>query len=186
MSLEMRPRFHLELDQSRDELLERLRGRLACEGCPCKATVSDTCVVVEITPRLRHFWSPQLSFELSEEEGRTVLHGLFGPNPNVWTMVLAAYAALGFSGGFAALLGFSQRLIGQPAWGLWLAAAAAALMIVPYAASQIGQRLAAEQMELLRCFLDETIGRPHARVDSPACPPEPTGAGAEPRRLPIA
>ncbi|HBP16279.1 MAG TPA: hypothetical protein DEA08_00615 [Planctomycetes bacterium] len=59
-------------------------------------------------------------------------------------------------------------------------------MIVPYAASQIGQRLAAEQMELSGCFLDETIGRPHARVDSPACPPEPTGAGAEPRRLPIA
>ena len=178
----MRPRFELQLDQTRAELLARLRARLACDGCPCQASVSDTCVVVEIRPRLRHFWSPQLSFELREDDGRTVLRGLFGPNPNVWTMVLAAYAALGFSAGFAGLLGFSQRLLGQPAWGLGLATCALSLMLLPYAASQIGKRLAAEQMELLRCFLEETLGRESARPASSSCP---TGPSESTRRLPV-
>jgi hypothetical protein len=85
-------------------------------------------------------------------------------------MILASYGFLACAGGFAALLSLSQLAAGQSPWGLWVTGAALLLSLGPYMASRIGQRLAADQMELLRCFLRESLGLVHMPVDDEACP----------------
>jgi hypothetical protein len=56
------------------------------------------------------------------------------------------------------MLGLAQLTIGQTAWGLLSFPVAAALAVIPYGASLVGQRLAAEQMDLLRGFLEDSVG----------------------------
>lgn len=140
---------------------------------------------VEVTIRddLRHFWSPHLSIELKEAEEGAVLNGLFGPSPNVWTMFLAGYAFLILTGFFSGVLGLVQLSLGEPAWGLGVAIGSALACAIPYAGSVVGRRLAAEQMEVLRCFLEESLQIDHPRSESEICPPGTNEGG---RSLPLA
>lgn len=184
----MRPRFQLEIPLPPKDVHGRLESKLACGGCPCRATVLGNHVEVTIRDDLRHFWSPHLSLELQEAEQGAVLNGLFGPSPNVWTMFLAGYAFLVLTGFFAGVFGLVQLSLGEPAWGLALAAASFLGCAIPYAGSVVGRRLAAEQMELLRCFLEESLQLEHLRSESASCPPateakEPPTPG---RSLPLA
>ncbi|MGE0707543.1 MAG: hypothetical protein AB7N76_10635 [Planctomycetota bacterium] len=180
--MSMRPRFRLEVPMSPEELHQRLDSRLACDGCPCRAVVLGNHVEVMIRDELSHFWSPRLSLEILPHPNGAVLNGLFGPNPNVWTMFLAGYAFLILSAIFSGILGLVQLGLNMPAWGLGVATACVLGCALPYAGSQIGQRLAAEQMELLRCFLEESLGLEHERAAGELCPP-PTITG---RALPLA
>lgn len=167
----MRPRFRMELPFDRAELQRRFGANLACKGCPAEAVFTDNHVDVRIRGDLQHFWSPHLSLEVDDgEEGNAVLHGLFGPNAGVWTMFMAAYCALAFIAFMGAMFGWSQLAIGASPTGLLVIPAAAILALVPYAGSLYGQRLAADQMEMLRCFLESSVGVEHVPVDAPECP----------------
>lgn len=185
--MEMRPRFQLELPLPPAEVHGRLEARLACGGCPCRAEVLGNHVEVTIREDLRHFWSPHLSLELrpAEREG-SVLSGLFGPSPSVWTMFLAAYAFLLLTGFFAGLLGLVQLNLGQTPWGLGLAAGCLLGCALPYLGSVVGRRLAAEQMELLRCFLRESLQLENERSTSAACPPGASPEDTSAHALPVA
>jgi hypothetical protein len=168
----MRPRFRLEVPSPPGDVHARLQAQLACRGCPCQADVVGHHVEVKIRADLRHTWSPRLSLEIEPHEDGTLLHGLYGPSPEVWTSFVAAYAILGLSAVFVGFLGLAQLAVGEPPWGLWVAGGCLAGWILPYAGARVGQRLAAEQMELLRCFLEEMLSLEHPRSDSPLCPSE--------------
>jgi hypothetical protein len=176
----MRPRFRLELPYGRNELRMRLDAHLACEGCPCAAVFSDHHIDVHVARRHRNYWSPQLNLEVEEDaSGRVVLNGLYGPAPNVWTMFLAGYASLGFIALFGLMFGISQWVIDTPPWALLAVPIAACVALIGYIASLVGQRLAAEQMELLRCFLQSSLGITHEPIVAPECPPEASERAAD-------
>ena len=90
--------------------------------------------------------------EFREDAKGTTVHGLIGPHPNLWTMFAFLYGSLVCVVFFGLMLGFAQMMIDRATWGLWVAAAAVLTMGVLYAVSQVGQRLAQEQMVLLRGF----------------------------------
>jgi hypothetical protein len=177
----IRPRFRLELPLRSLEIHTRLESKLACAGCPCRADVAGDHVEVTLRDDLRNFWSPHLSLEILEHPDGAVLTGLFGPSPNVWSMFLAAYAFLILCALFAGMLGLAQLTLGDPPWGLWIAAGSVLAGGGPYAGSLLGQRLAAEQMELLRCFLRESLALENEATPNVLCP-----APTAPRRdLPV-
>lgn len=184
--MEMRPRFQLEIPLPPADVHGRLESRLACGGCPCRAEVLGNHVEVTIRDDLRHFWSPHLSLELQEAQAGSVLNGLFGPSPNVWTMFLASYAFLILTAFFAGVLGLVQLSLGQAAWGLGVAVASVLACAIPYAGSMVGRKLAAEQMELLRCFLEESLQLEHLRSESALCPPTSDAEASAGRALPLA
>jgi hypothetical protein len=186
--MEMRPRFQLEIPLPPADVHGRLESKLACDGCPCRANVLGNHVEVTIREDLRHFWSPHLSLELKEAQKGSVLNGLFGPSPNVWTMFLAGYAFLVLTAFFAGVLGLVQLSLGEPPWGLGVAVTSFFGCAIPYAGSVVGRRLAAEQMELLRCFLEETLQLDHPRSESALCPPAtpPADVVSPGRSLPLA
>lgn len=178
----MRPRFELVVPFAPEEVFARIEARLACPGCPCQAVVVRRSIGqvvrrtldVLVAPSLRHVWSPVLGLEVDPHPQGARLHGLFGPNPAVWTAVLFAYAFLGLCALFAGMLGLTQLALGMPPVGLVAVAACAVLSALPYLASRIGQAKAADQMELLRCFLSASLGMgPDAALAPPpleACP----------------
>ncbi|MDD7887582.1 GTP-binding protein [Flavivirga sp. 57AJ16] len=44
----------------------------------------DNHVFIKFPKEQQHFWSPQLHLEIDDDS--SLLHGLYGPNPTVWTM----------------------------------------------------------------------------------------------------
>jgi len=49
----------------------------------------DDHVFIKFPKQKQHFWSPQLHLEINEvDEKSSLLHGLFGPNPTVWTFFM--------------------------------------------------------------------------------------------------
>jgi hypothetical protein len=166
----MRPRFDLELPYGPAELQRRLETGPGGEGSPCTVVALEGHFQIEVAEPQRHFWSPQLSLqaEAGPRGGTTRLHGLYGPSAAVWTMFMAAYAFLGFGALFLLMLGGSQALIGATPWGLWAGGAATVAMVLPYLGSLVGQSLAAEHMQLLRCYLHASLGLEHEASES-AC-----------------
>ena len=170
----MRPRFSELLPFSRDEAIQRLEARQVCQGCPCKLTVLERHVTVDIRDDLRHMWSPQLSLQLDERsDGQpgSELHGLFGPSPAIWTSFLAAYASVSIVMFFGGILGLAQQVAKQAPWGYLSLPLGALLLAGIYGASLVGQRLAAEQMEQLACFLRAALNVKRSPTPLPTCDP---------------
>lgn len=84
----LRPRFKIELPKPNETVLEKFRN--------CKKTQSDfivSCiddhVFIKYPKQKQHFWSPQLHLEINAvDETSCIVHGLFGPNPTVWTFFM--------------------------------------------------------------------------------------------------
>lgn len=84
----LRPRFKIELDEPNIDILERFEA-LKTKLSDFTITRIDNHVFIKYPKKDQHFWSPQLHLEIDEVDANSsLLHGLFGPNPTVWTMFM--------------------------------------------------------------------------------------------------
>ena len=152
----VRPRFEIEVAGDPDDLMQRLRERLP--GCPnCTGCSVGRHAELFVPEAERRLWSPYLSVTAYERNGGSMLRGRFAPHPSLWTF----YLFLAFAAGFAILVGtawgYAQWATEATPWALTIVAAALVLGAALCLASQIGQRLGAEQMTRLRAALEEPI-----------------------------
>lgn len=53
---------------------------------------------MNVSKKDEHFWSPQLHIEIIEKtEKNSLLKGLFGPKPQVWTLFMFVHFVIGIS-----------------------------------------------------------------------------------------
>lgn len=154
VSARMRPRFRETIPCHPDQAMEKFRMRLAQTNCPYVGAALSRHVTLSIRKSEQHYWSPVLNIDAEAHEQGTLLRGHFGPNPNVWTMFLAMYAAVIFSTIFTAMYACSQLMIGETPWAFWSLPIAAVLVGIIYSIALMGQGLAQEQMHELRAFFD--------------------------------
>ena len=155
----MRPRFTLEVRLPAQAVLAEMRAQLQLEGCPVEGMGAGRHMELFVHPDQRHFWSPWLSLDVDPGGAETaVISARFGPHPSVWTGFMSAYALVGFIVLGGLVFGGTQALVRQSPWGLWAAPVGLALGLGLYGASLVGQRLGADQMGLLRGFLDRCVG----------------------------
>lgn len=154
----MRPTFALCVPAPPDDVLQTIKHAMGRDDCPCMGQTSGRHVTLMIKPTDRHFWSPWLGIDLTEHNGRSFVHGRFSPHPHVWTGFTAIYGTLVCGSLFAGFFGISQLMLDQPAPVLWILPITGVLAALLYTLSLVGQRLAHEQMAMLRAFLDETLG----------------------------
>lgn len=84
----LRPRFKIELNESNATVLKRFEDLKASQN-DFSITRIDNHVFIKYPKKEQHFWSPQLHLEIDEiNDTSSVLHGLYGPNPTVWTMFM--------------------------------------------------------------------------------------------------
>ena len=150
----MRPRFRMDLPFTQENALERINEAFdGCETC-CTGTIVQHHVNLTVIEEERHFWSPHIHLLVEEEAEKTIVRGLIGPNPHVWTMFMAGYASLAFGGLFAAGLGFAQvQVKGSSPWGFYILPFLLVAAMFLYAFSFVGQRLAFEQVHELLKFI---------------------------------
>jgi hypothetical protein len=157
-SFRIRPRFKFETNYSCDEIMERIEQKLAGEDYPFYATISKHHIFLKIAREELHYWSPQLDLSCEEKEGGgTLIRGLYGPSPHVWTFFMFSYLAIGTIATFIALIGLSRLSLDMPAGILWVLPGLGGLALLLYISSQMGQKIGAEQTFMLHHFLEEVL-----------------------------
>ncbi len=160
LDLRLRPRFQLDVACRAETLVGTLGERIAGAEPALEGFCDLQHCVLRIAPARRAFFSPELdiTFEPIESGAPGVrVRCLFGPRPAVFTGFAFAYAILAAVGLGGALLALAQLTLGALPWGFAATAVSMAGIGTVYAASFIGQGLAAEQMYEIRRFLDGCI-----------------------------
>ncbi|RMI25492.1 MAG: hypothetical protein D6681_01470 [Calditrichaeota bacterium] len=156
--LKIRPRFTLEIDRPVDQVIQELRRLLDRSPTVCQGTVANHYVILRVPDGESHFWSPRLTLDLREEGGKTIITGLFGPQPVVWMMFAGFYLASIFLGFVGLMWGAAQWTLGLEPKALWLLLASLLALGIAYAGAFVGQKLGEEQMHFLKGLVDETLG----------------------------
>ncbi len=152
----MRPTFEIGLPISADDAIASMKSQLRDEfrGCTMAA---GRCVDLYVNENDRHFWSPHLSIQVEESNRGSRLHARFGPHPEVWTLFVFFYAAVGFAALIGAGWGYAQWISGDSPRALFIVPGAAIAAGLLYGASRFGQRLGRDQMSELRTRLEWLI-----------------------------
>lgn len=162
--IEMRPRFSVSTPCDVETLVTVLREDARASSPPLEGIFSPEHCVLRLPEEQRSFFSPELDLTFEaldvEQPGHGIrLRGLFAPRPAVWTGFAFVYAVLAAASLASAMYGLAQLGLGHSPSGLVVALGAALALGSLYAASLIGQGLAAEQMYELRAHLDECLER---------------------------
>ncbi|MBT30662.1 MAG: hypothetical protein CMO01_13465 [Thalassobius sp.] len=163
-SFRIRPRIKQISPLKSEEIQTRIHQAVANSKGMCTTSVIPGYITLRVRPEDRHFWSPQLNLTFEEtEEGETIIRGLYGPNPQVWTMIFFGYATLGVAFFFILMYGMTQVTLGKEALILWILPVIAVLALVLYLISQFGQKLGVEQTFILHHVFEEAMGE-HVRI----------------------
>ena len=84
----LRPRFKFDLRHRNVDLLNAFELEKERQAEFIISRIDDH-VFIKLPKQDQHFWSPQLHLEINELDSKSsTLHGLFGPNPTVWTLFM--------------------------------------------------------------------------------------------------
>ncbi|MFY0713585.1 GTP-binding protein [Seonamhaeicola sp. NFXS20] len=84
----LRPRFKKELNKNNEVVLKAFENAKK-EYSEFVVTRLDNHVFIKFPKKDQQFWTPQLHLEIDKIDNNTsLLYGLFGPNPTVWTMFM--------------------------------------------------------------------------------------------------
>ncbi len=155
----LRPRFKMEFEESHQELLAKFQGNVKNTACKYYVKVIDGHIVVDIPAEENHFWSPQLHLEIEEiEENKSIVKGLFGPKPQVWTFFMFIHFAMAFAFiGFSIMAYVQWTLKSDYKTALMIVFALPILWIVMYFLGSLGKKRGHKQMDDLHGFLMKTL-----------------------------
>ena len=143
--LEIRPRFKKQSPNDIDSLLQGLQGLL-----DANTTITGRIVhhhaTIKIPPTEQHFWSPQLTLNFETQEDKTIIRGLYGPNPNVWLLFMFLYFFMGFVALVLLVIGISRLNLGLTAYILWAVPFVLGGIFVLWFAGKAGRKLGHDQM----------------------------------------
>ena len=157
-SFHVRPRFRLELLMPVLELEDRLKKSLEKEDAPVKGRVIKEHATLYLPVAQPHYRSPQLGISFEEHNGGTLLRGLYGPRPQVWTMFVLFYSIIGFAALVISVFGLSYWSLGKSVEFMWWVPVLGALFLTLYLVAYYGQRLGKDQLKVLYRFLKNSIG----------------------------
>ena len=155
----VRPRFQIETPHSIETLVEKIKTGLDKEDSKCNGWVNPTGYGVLFLPQEeQHYWSPQLSLTFEKLENGSLLRGLYGPRPAVWTMFIFFYFVIAFAALILTVIGFSNMYLGKSALILWLVPVLILTFCTLFLVAYLGQKLGHKQMVTLHHFMEESTG----------------------------
>ena len=153
----LRPRCRLVSRRSPESVLERIRKKLG-ENNQLEGQVVQEHAFIRIPESNQHYWSPELHVWAREQDGETIVYGVMGPKPKIWTMFMFFYTGVITSAFFGSSYGIIQLMLGMEAPFLWSIPLGILGILLVYGAAQYGQYKGREQMEKLQGFLDNAVG----------------------------
>lgn len=155
--LKFRPRFQLFFKSEEAALIHQIKDNLLHQNPEAfLGKVKHSHFTIWINPSKKHFWSPVLDISFEKmEDNQTQMRCLLAPTPTVWTLFMFCYFITIFSAFIGLMIGSSQMMLGHDTWGFYLAGMAAILSVSFFLIAQYGKKLAAEEMQLLKAFINK-------------------------------
>ncbi|MEP2024651.1 MAG: hypothetical protein ABJH98_17430 [Reichenbachiella sp.] len=145
------------MPQSPEKIATQLKDRIKISDDGIHGTVIEGHATLSLPPRDQHYWSPQLSLSFESSETGSVLRGLYGPRPEVWTMFVLFYSIIGFAVLVILVIGYSNWTLGQSAQILWLVPALVGIFLTLYLVSYFGQKMGRKQIVTLHNFVEKAL-----------------------------
>lgn len=162
-SFRIRPRFRFTTKSSAEQIKKEMQEKLKTthESFTFKSVQGH--FIVRIKGGEKHYWSPHLHIVFEKlPDGDTLIRGLYGPNPNVWTFFALFYGSVILSILFVAIYEGCQYSLGIITSFSWAIPTLIGIGLFLYLVSQIGQKLGAEQTFALHHFLEDSL---HQHID---------------------
>jgi hypothetical protein len=156
----IRPRFRFVVPCEKEILLRQLQELKLKSSKTVLVRMSDDHIILDIPNDAVHYWSPQINLRLDvdeEDASRTVVHGLIGPRPAVWTMFMFIYFSLGIVGFVIGSFGVSKWMLGEFSHLVWAFPLAVLFMLTAYKAGKYGEQLGKDQIEILKQFVRDAL-----------------------------
>lgn len=153
----VRPRFEWKTEKTVQDIVSRLNTHSQKDKVIVMSGI-DTHIILTVRDDLQRIWSPycQLNME-HQEDGTLSVCGLYGPNPNVWTIFIFGYSLLILLTFFISIIGFSQYSLGMDARILWLLPFCILMMAALFIAGFIGQKWGEDQTQLIHQFIEASL-----------------------------
>lgn len=154
----LRPRFKFKVETNNEKLLNGFEDTKANQTDFIVSRI-DEHVFIKFPKKEQHFWSPQLHLEINKEgEDEAMVHGLFGPNPTVWTMFMFFhFIVAGLFFGFG-IWAYTNATLGNTyVMQLCLALFMVVLWFVLYIAGRLGKAKGKPEMYKLHGFMKDTL-----------------------------
>ena len=155
---QIRPRFRLTTTEKASSIADKLKTGLRSENATCKGEAHPSYALLRIPNKEVHYWSPQLHVTFEETEEGTVVRGMYGPKPTVWTMFVFFYALVGFAVLIVSIVGYSQYRIDGYTGLLWLIPLLLLLFFTLYAVAYFGKKKGYAHSEVLHRFFTRSTG----------------------------
>ncbi|MBJ7882360.1 GTP-binding protein [Gelidibacter salicanalis] len=154
----LRPRFKKELNHDHATVL-KVFEETKTTNKTFKIVRVDDHIFIRLPTHKQHFWSPQLHLEINEvDQNTSMLHGLFGPNPTVWTMFMFLHFLV--AGLFIAfgIWTYTNWTLSNP-YGIQLGMMLLMVVIwvVLYVAGRFGRAKGKAEMHELYDFMNTTL-----------------------------
>jgi hypothetical protein len=156
----LKPRFKLRFKESEQEILTEFKENLALPECPYTSKIVNQHIVIDVPENEEHFWSPQLYVEIEREDDLTIVKGILGPKPKIWTFFMFLHFIV-------AILFFVFFVIAYSRWSLDQEYTFSLIMCVLmpvvwvglYLFGQLGKKFGHDQMVGLHQLLLRALSR---------------------------
>lgn len=154
----LRPRFKLELNHANGPILNSFENAKSTNEI-YKIVRVDDHVFIRLPTQQQQFWSPQLHLEINETDDKTtILYGLFGPNPTVWTLFMFLhFLVAGLFIAFAIWCYTSWTLKNPYAMPMGLMILMVIIWFALYFAGRFGRAKGKKEMHGLYDFMETTL-----------------------------
>lgn len=159
--IHLRPRFKIDFEESQQALLQKFRSNLGAGDCKYCSKIVDGHIVIDVPKEEDHFWSPQLQIEIEKvEEKKSIVKGLFGPKPTVWTLFMFIHFLLGTAFIGFSIMGYVQYILKKDTtFAYTMLVAIPVIWVLMYFFGRIGRRAGHKQMEELHDFMEKTLAK---------------------------
>lgn len=155
----LKPRFKVSLNSTQEVVIKQLENSLKNDDCKYDSKIVNHHIVIDIPKGDNHFWSPQLHVEVEKEtEETSLLRGLFGPKPQVWTFFMFLHFAVAISFFVFFIIAYSNYSLNKDySFALLMCILLPVVWIVFYIFGQLGKKKGYTQMVAMHDFLMESL-----------------------------
>jgi len=157
--IHLRPRFKMDFEESQQKLISKFEENLKDGDCKYCCKIVDGHIVIDVPKDENHFWSPQLNIEIEKaENNKTIVKGLFGPKPQVWTLFMFFHFAVAVAFiGFSVMAYVQWTLKMDYSFALTMVIALPILWFAMYFLGRWGKSTGHKQMDELYKFMMKTL-----------------------------
>lgn len=155
----LRPRFKMDFDESQESLILKFKDNLNKANCKYCGKIVDGHIIIDVPPEDNHFWSPQLNLEIEKiTKGKSIVKGLFGPKPQVWTLFMFFHFAVAVAFiGFSIMVYVKWTLKTDFRFALIMVIGLPVIWVIMYFLGRVGKRKGHHQMDELHTFMMKTL-----------------------------